>query len=54
MLSEAHIELMGNSGHNYPLKLERFVKRYIGSWSSDTMSNMVERRSYGHRTTKYC
>ena len=43
MLSEAHIKLMGNSGQNYPPRLERFGNSNIGNWFSVTVVNVVKK-----------
>lgn len=51
-LGEADIKFMDNSEKNYPLRLERFENSRIGSWSSVTMVNMVEKEILGRRTIK--
>ena len=42
-LCEAGIKLMGNSGQNYPPRLERFGNSNIGNWFSVTVVNVVKK-----------
>ena len=43
LFGEADIKFLGNLEQSYSTKLERFSYSNIGSWSSVTMENMVER-----------